>query len=155
MFLLGVLILLFVMSFAARRRFGVLGLGLAAGALLSANWSGTLTPIIQQQGVSLIAPPLQVIVAVILTLLPATTLLFSGPSYNKMWQRVAGSIGFALLGYAVLAPELGSILYIDQPGLSFYSFLSHYVNMLIVVGVIAAVADMFLTSTPRSKKREH
>jgi len=153
--LIGVLGLLFLMSFATKRRFGVLGLALAAGALLSANWSGTLTPIIQRQGVTLVSPPLQMVVEVALTILPALVLLFSGPSYSKMWQRIAGSIGFALLGYALLAHSLNNILQLDEPGLSFYTFMNGYVNLVIVVGIIVAVVDTFLTSNPRPKKREH
>lgn len=153
--LIGVLGLLFLMSFATKRRFGVLGLALAAGALLSANWSGTLTPFIQRQGVTLVSPPLQMVVEVALTILPAAILLFSGPSYSKMWQRIAGSVGFALLGYALLAHSLNNILQLDEPGLSFYTFMSDYVNLIIVVGIIAAVTDTFLTSNPRPKKREH
>lgn len=155
-FLLGVMGLLFIMAFASRRRFGLLGLALAAGSLLATNWSGTLTPFIQRQGVSLIAPPLQVVVEAALIILPSLILLFSGPSYNKMWQRVLGGIGFALLGYAFLAPAFNNILTLDQPGLGFYSFMSSYVNLIIVVGLIAAVVDMFLAGSPkRSKKHEH
>lgn len=153
--LLSVLVLLFVMSFATKRRFGVLGLALAAGALLSANWSGTLTPFIQSQGIAFISPPLQVVVEVALILLPAIALLFNGPTYSKMWQRVLGSIGFALLGYTLLAGTLNTILQVDEPGLSFYAFMKGYANVIIVVGVIAAVTDAFFTSSPRRKKREH
>lgn len=153
--LMSVLVLLFVMSFATKRRFGMLGLALAAGALLSANWSGTLTPFIQRQGVTLISLPLQLVVEVTLIILPATALLFSGPIYTKMWQRIAGSIGFALLGYALLAGSLNNILQVDQPGLAFYGFMNKYVNLIIVIGLIAAVVDAFLTGSPRPKKREH
>lgn len=155
MFLVGIMGLLFIMAFATRRRFGMLGLALAAGAVLSANWSGTLTPIIQRQGVTLISPPLQEVVQVVLIILPAAVLLLNGATYSKTWQRVVGSLGFALLGYALLESTLGNILQLDQPGFSFYTYMHGYVNLIVIVGIIAAVVDTFLAGKPRSKKREH
>lgn len=155
MLLLLVLALLFVMAYATSRRFGMLGLALAAGALLSANWSGTVTPFIQQQGVHLAVPPLELVVQVALLILPAMALLFSGPSYSVTWQRFLGAAAFAVLGFTLLADSLGQILQLDGPGLIFYNIVNTYQSMIIVAGVIGAIADAMLTTGGRGKKREH
>ena len=41
-----ILIALFGLAFLTKRRFGVLGLALAAGAMLSSLWAESLTPVI-------------------------------------------------------------------------------------------------------------
>lgn len=152
MFIIGVMGLLFVMAYAANRRFGVLGLGLAAGSLLSTNVTGVLTPFIQQQGLQLVAPPLFLVVAAALTLLPPTILLFNGPSYQVNWQRVVGSLAFAMLGLAFIMDPLIGALQLDGLGLAITKFLDSYVTIIIVAGILAAVADMLLAGKPKGKK---
>ncbi len=155
MFMLGVFGLLFVMAYAANRRFGVLGLALAAGSLLSTNFTGLVTPFIQQQGFVLVAPPLSLVVAAALVMLPPLILLFSGPSYQFKWQQLLGSLGFAILGFAFLIDPLVGALQLDDIGLVVTSFIHKYVSIIIVVGISAAVVDMLLTGKPARKKRDH
>lgn len=155
MFLIGMMGLLFVMAYATHRRFGVLGLGLAAGALLSANWTGTLTPFIEQQGVVLSSPPLVVVVETVLMLLPALVLLFNGPSYAGRWPQIGGALAFAALGFVLLAKPLASVLLLDGVSQSFMTTVTRYSSILIVVGIIGAVVDMLMTTRGKSKKREH
>jgi hypothetical protein len=153
-FLLGVLGLLFLMPFAANRRFGVLGLGLAAGSLLSTNWTGTVTPFIEQQGVVLVAPPLAIVVATALVLLPPTVLLLGGPSYAKMWQRIVGSLAFAVLGLAFLVDHLSLMLQLDSFGQVLINTVATYDSLIIVVGIIAALGDMLLTGKHSRKNKK-
>lgn len=155
-FLLVLLGLLFVLGFSTGRRFGVLGLALAAGALLSTYWAGTVTPFIQEQGIVLNSPPLRLVVQVALVILPPLVLLFSGPAYKSMWPRVGGALAFALLAFALLTPEIGAILQLDTLGLGFYGFFDDYRSIIIALGIIGAVADMLLLARPKGKKRaEH
>lgn len=154
MLLIGILGLLFLMPFAANRRFGVLGLALAAGSLLSSNWTGTLTPFIEQQGVVIVAPPLGIIVATGLILAPAATLLFSGPSYHAMWQRIVGSLAFTLLALAFLVDPLKLALQLEGPGLGFISTVDKYASIVIVAGIIGAVVDILFTGRHKGKKEK-
>src|SRR5688572_734271 len=101
-FLLGLLASLFFLSFLTKRRFGVLGLALAAGSVVSVNWTSTLTPLLEQQGLQVVSPPLVNVVAASLVLLPPLLLLFSGPTYNGLWLRIIGAAAFALLAFAFL-----------------------------------------------------
>lgn len=155
LFLLGILALLFMMSYMTHRRFGMLGLGLAAGALLSANWVGTLTPFIEQQGVVLRSPPLTVVVGATLILLPAAALLFSGPVYHGRWAQIGGAAAFAVFGFVLLSVPLAGALALDGPSLSLMQFVQKYNSILIILGVIGAVTDVLLASNSKQKKREH
>ncbi len=143
---------LFALAYFTKRRFGVLGLALCAGSLLSNSWSSTLTPWLQQQGVTLIVPPLSAVVSVILILAPAVLLLFSGPAYEKTLPRIGGAIIFALLAFVLMLNPLGLALVFDDLSLQIYSFLSLYSSYLIVIGVALALADILITRTP---KRHH
>src|SRR3954465_8231908 len=108
--------ILFATAYFTKRRFGVLGLALAAGAMLSTLWVGDLTPIIAQAGIVLVKPPLESVVSAALILLPALLLLSSGPSYKSQVQRLVGAGAFAVLAAALLLDPLGSALVIDGVG---------------------------------------
>lgn len=146
------LLALFALAFFTKRRFGVLGLALCAGALLNGSWTSSLTPIIEQQGVTLIAPPLASVVAMTLTLAPALLLLFSGPSYTKLPGRIAGSAIFALLAFVFLLEPLASALVLDQASRQAYGTVQQFGNLIIVAGIGAALIDLLLTRTPKGGK---
>src|SRR5438045_8297956 len=101
------LIVLFCFSFFTKRRFGVLGLGLTAGALLSSNWSDSLTPFLVNQGINIVSPPMSALVQTGLIVLPPFLLFLNGPSYTKMWQRLLGSALFTLLAFTFLLKPIG------------------------------------------------
>src|SRR5690349_5054973 len=143
-FMIGVLGLLFIMAYVTNRRFGILGLGLTAGSLLSTHLSGLLTPFLEDQGLSMVAPPLALVVAAALVLAPAVLLLFGGPSYTLAWQQVLGSVAFAVLGFAFLFDPLTLALQLDGAGVVAATFLRDYIEIIIVVGVIAALVDVLL-----------
>ena len=82
----GTLLILFALAFFMKRRFGVLGLALTAGSLLSMYWTDAVQAFLEQQGITSVAPPLSGVVAISLALLPAILLLFSGPTYSNKTQ---------------------------------------------------------------------
>jgi hypothetical protein len=149
-----VIALLFAAAFFTKRRFGVLGLALAAGAILSSLWVGDLTPIIAQAGIIIVKPPLESVVAATLTLLPALLLLSSGPSYKLMPQRIIGATAFAVLATALLLEPLGSALVIDSVGKPVYDFFMRHSTTIITACLILAILDLFVAKTPKHHK-EH
>lgn len=151
---LAFLAALFVVSYLTKRRFGVLGLALAAGAVVSEYWASTLTPLIRDQGVQLVNPPLAYIVAAGLVLLPPVLLLFSGPTYRQRLQRIVGSALFALLAVAFLLDTLGGSLKLDPTGLEVYGFIDRFKPTIIVLGLAAAIADVLMTHTPKRRHRK-
>lgn len=140
---------LFAVAFFTKRRFGVLGLALAAGAMLSTLWVGDLTPIIAQAGFVLIKPPLESVVASLLTLVPAILLLASGPTYPKMFQRVVGALLFAVFATVLLLEPLGSALIIEGTGKDVYDFLVTNRVMIVTACLILAITDILFTKTPK------
>lgn len=149
--LIGVL---FATAFFTKRRFGVLGLALAAGAMLSTLWVGDLTPIIAKAGIEIIKPPLGSLVSAGLIVTPALVLLFSGPTYKTLRQRVIGAVAFAILATSLLLEPLGSALVIDGVGKTVYDFFVQYHASIITVALVLAVLDLLVTKTPRAHK-EH
>ncbi|MEP6710425.1 MAG: hypothetical protein ABJA64_01775, partial [Candidatus Saccharibacteria bacterium] len=136
------LALLFALAFATKRRFGVLGLALTAGATLSSLWAAKLTPLVEQAGFKLVAPPLPSVVAAFLILAPALVLITSGPSYKETWQRVAGAAAFAALAGIFLLQPLGAALVLEGVGRTSYQFLIDNRVYIVTAGLIFAIIDI-------------
>ncbi|HEX6461899.1 MAG TPA: hypothetical protein VFZ58_01350 [Candidatus Saccharimonadales bacterium] len=147
--------LLFLLAFATKRRFGVLGLGLTAGALLSEYWTGGASSLLQQQGVELTVPPLESVVAIALTLLPVLILFSSGPSYHQKPQQLVGSLLFAAMAFLILFPILESIFVIEPNMQSAISAINTYGTSLLALLIVLAIADTALAKTKRHSKKEH
>ena len=146
------IVLLFLLAYFTKRRFGVLGLALAAGAMLSALWAKTLTPIIAEAGLIVERPPLLTVVTVALVLLPALVLLFSGPSYKDKLSRFVGALLFAVLALALLIEPLGSALVLSGQEREIYTLFEANRVYIVTIGLIAALFDILATRTPRHRK---
>jgi hypothetical protein len=144
--------LLFATTYFTKRRFGVLGLALAAGAMLSTLWVGDLTPIIARAGIILVKPPLESVVSAGLILLPALLLLSSGPSYKAQFQRIIGAGAFAVLAASLLLEPLGSALVIEGIGQSVYDFFVRNRVVIVTLCLILAVIDLLMTKSPKHHK---
>lgn len=143
---------LFVLMFFARRRYGVMGLALAAGAMMSSLWVGGLTPLVARAGVMIIQPPLESVVAAGLMLVPAALLLFSGPIYHKAGTRAFGSILFSLLAVLLLLDILRSAVVIDGLGKLVYDALYQWKTMGVTFLLLAADVDTWGIRTPKRDK---
>lgn len=143
---------LFLFAFVTKRRFGVLGLALSAGALLSLHWTASLTPFLEAQGITLTRPALGEIVQIALILVPPIILLFSGPTYSKMAPRVFGALAFASLALIYTSDILANMLVLDQSSGSVYAFLHENKSTLIVAGILASVVDVLFTRKPRANR---
>ncbi|HCR55691.1 TPA: hypothetical protein DIV49_01845 [Candidatus Saccharibacteria bacterium] len=139
--------LLFGLAYLTKRRFGVLGLALAAGAMLSDLWAQALTPVIEQTGVMVERPPLATLVAIALVLLPAVILLSSGPSYRDMTMRIAGAACFAALAIALLVEPLGSALVLTGESKVVYDFFVQNRVYIVTAGLVIALVDVLATHT--------
>lgn len=147
-----VLLVLFGLAYFTKRRFGVLGLALAAGSMLSELWAAKLTPIVQHAGLVVENPPLITLVSVVLVLLPAIFLLFSGPSYHDRAERFIGALLFAALAFALLIQPLGSALVLQDQGKLIYEFFNNNRVYIVTAGLIIAVLDLVRTHTFKPHK---
>mgnify|MGYP003608084609 CR=1 FL=1 len=149
--LLVIIGLLFALTYVTKRRYGVLGLALCAGSIMSAMWTGQVTPFVEGAGVELLAPPLSAVVAASLVLLPAILLLFSGPSYHRQWQRLVGAAAFALLATSFLLIPLGGALTLDGTGKTIYTILIDNRDLIITAAIAYALYDLLTLKTPKKK----
>lgn len=147
------LLLLFGLAYVTKRCFGVLGLALAAGAMLSNLWAQQLTPIVKSTGFDIATPPLATVVAVMLVLLPALVLLTSGPSYRNRTEQVIGALLFATLAVALLIEPLGSGLVLQGDSKQVYDWFYENRVYIVTLGLIAALVDLLFAKTSGHRSR--
>lgn len=151
--LLIITAILLSLVYFSKRRYGLLALALVAGSIISASWSSYVTIMLQIQGIKLISPPLKVVVAVILVVLPAILLLFVGPKYRKKWQRIIGGVLFGVLGglliAAAIAREGPDLMTGNQVG----AIATRAYALIVVIGVVLAIADTILAHLPKKGRK--
>jgi hypothetical protein len=147
------LLLLFGLAYFTKRRFGVLGLALAAGAMLSGLWAQQLTPLVKSTGFDISVPPLATVVAVVLVLLPAVLLLASGPSYHNKVEQIIGATLFATLAVALLIEPLGSGLVLQGDSKQVYDWFYENRVYIVTIGLTAALVDLLFAKTSGHKAK--
>jgi hypothetical protein len=135
---------LFVSAFITKRRFGLLGLALAAGSLLSEIWGYDAGLIASVLGFPS-GPLTSAVLIALIILLPAVILLFHGYTYKSLIGRIIGASLFTLLALALLVEPLGHILVLQGFGSDVYAWLTNNRSIIIGVSLIVAVVDLFLT----------
>lgn len=135
---------LFVSAFITKRRFGLLGLALAAGSLLSEIWGYDAGLIASVLGFPS-GPLTSAVITALIILLPAVILLFHGYTYKSLIGRIIGASLFTLLALALLVEPLGRILVLQGFGSDVYTWLVNNRSIIIGVSLIVAVIDLFLT----------
>jgi hypothetical protein len=138
-------ILLFVPAFITKRRFGLLALALAAGSILSGIWSYDAGLLVGGLGVFPDGPLTTAVTLSLIVLLPAVLLLFHGYSYESMPGRIFGAFMFTLLALAFLVEPLGFALPLEDTGADVYTWLVEYKNVIISIGMVFAIVDLFFT----------
>ncbi len=135
---------LFGVAFLSRRRFGVLGLALTAGALLAGQMTKDLSKLIASYDIPV--EPLSTISAasIFLTLLPALVLLLSGPSYKKRKQAILGAVAFTVMAMLLILGPLTSSMAPDKLMEPFLQWVARYNSLLLAVAIGAAVADAWM-----------
>jgi len=155
--LAGLAVVLFAGAFISKRRFGLLGLALTAGATLSTIWSYDAGLVVSSTGVFPEGVITQAVTQSMVVLLPAILLLFHGYSYKNIIGRIAGSLLFTALALAFLVEPISYAVPLDGIGGDIYSSIRHYKDLIISIGVILAVIDLFFTKpahlAEKSKKK--
>jgi hypothetical protein len=138
-------VVLFVSALITRRRFGLLGLALAAGSILSTIWSYDAGLVVGAIGVFPTGPLTTAVTLSLIVLLPAIVLLFHGHTYKNLIARIVGAFLFTFLALAFLVEPLGFALPLEGAGLDIYTQLVQYKEVIISIGMILAVIDLFFT----------
>lgn len=148
--IIGIALTLFVLGFVSKRRFGTLGLALAAGALLASHVTTWLGTYITQFNIETGPLSAKSAAAIVLTLLPALVLLFSGPAYTRTAHAIFGATAFALMGTLLIIGPLTTSLSSDASSREVLIFVARYNDILLVVGILVATVDAWLTHTINS-----
>lgn len=150
-------LVLFAGAFVSKRRFGLLGLALTAGATLSTIWSYDAGLVVSSTGLVPEGVITQAVTQSLVVLLPAILLLFHGYTYKNVVGRIIGAVLFAVLALAFLVEPIGYALPLEGIGADVYGFLNNYKEVIISIGVILAIADLFFTKpaavAERSRRR--
>jgi hypothetical protein len=147
-------VVLFGLAFISRRRFGIHGLALAAGAFLSQLWGNDLGVILS--GFNLLPDGFSAVAVsvCIITVLPALLLMFRGKKAKKVITRVFSGLIFAVLALAFIVEPLSSVLPLDATGVVIYTILLQYKGLIIGSGIIIAILDILLATTPKPAPEE-
>jgi hypothetical protein len=145
-------VLLFIGAFISKRRFGLLGLALTAGATLSSLWTYDAGLVVSSTGLVSDGPITNAVALSIVVLLPAVLLLFHGYTYKSPVSRVLGSLFFATLAMAFLLEPLRFALPLTGPAADLYGALLTHKDIIISVGVVIAIIDLFFTKPASDKK---
>lgn len=156
--LLIVTAVLFGLAFITKRRFGVLGLGLIAGLVLSQQVTKQVASFLQY--IDFPVQPLNHLSAasILLILAPALLMLFAGPRYAENRSTIIGSAAFATLGVVLLiVPLVTGMPLTDR---SIQPFLSQVVansSTIITASIVVAVFDLMNAHGKRAfgKKDKH
>lgn len=143
--ILAILIILFGLAFVTRRRFGVLGLALAAGVVLAQNATKYVSDFFEQNNILVTPLSYDSAATVCIILLPAIILLIGGPVYHSKKAALVGAFGFALLGTLFLLGPLTTALPAEDRSMrSALVTLSQWQNAIVVVALLLALIDTFM-----------
>ena len=152
----GVAVAVTALAFVLNRRFGVLALALAAGALLAELWAEWLAGVIGGLGVSNVAGlPNSVVATIILTVGPLVLLLITGPKGHGKLLRLISSVLIGVLAAAVLVRPLGNFMSLDAEAIKTYKLLSDWWYYVATVGLVVGLVDMSVplkAKAPAAKK---
>jgi hypothetical protein len=156
--LLVLVLSLFAIAFVTKRRFGVLGLGLTAGLVLSQVLTKDTAGFLRYFDFPIGSLTYEAAGSALLILAPALVLLVSGPKYSDRRLAIAGSALFAVFGVVLLLTPLAPILITADPSVQpMMSAIALNNPTIISAGVIAAVVDMMHAQgkTSFGKKAKH
>lgn len=147
-------VVLFLLAYATKRRFGVLGLALAAGYVLQRLWEAELPAWAGYLQIpdSLIVSPVTLL-GMAIVLLPSIILLFGGPTYKTAHGRLVGSIGYALLALVFCIGPLSNSLTLLGDGKVVFDFVMTYRDYIMTGSLVLAVIDMFQVHVKSSKSK--
>ena len=141
--------ILFALGWMSRRSMGFPALTLAAGAIIADLWTDSLTPVVAQTGIVLIKPPLQSLVAIALTLLPALVVMIRAPKMASKHHGWFGSLVFAVLGVMLTYGAFSNAVVLDEGSKEVVRQIFSYEAIIITVAILCSIAEVFLYRKPR------
>ncbi len=151
--IIGIAAALFLLAFVTKRRFGVLGLGLAAGVVLSQLWSVTLASVLQSQQLPVGPLSYSTLGQVAIILVPSLLLLIGGPKYRNNRGAIIGSLLYAAFAMLFIIAPITRDFAVAGDTSPVFDFIAQWQNVLIALGVVLAIIDMLLAHGPKFPHR--
>lgn len=148
------IIAIFISFYLSKCRFGIFGLSLAAGFILSEVWNYEAGLIVSALSIK-IDPIVNSIITIVICLLPAYLLIFNGRKNKTKIGRLMSSFVFTILVLGLLIEPLETIFVFQGLAYDIYDKIFAVKDLIIGVGLIIAVLDLFFTKpiVQTNKKR--
>lgn len=148
----GLVTLLFAVAFFTRRRFGILGLGLATGSVIAQNGSGIIAGLMEHYRLETFGMAYPVVATILLIMLPVIILLAGGPRYSNKKTAAIAAGGFALLGLIFVFGPLSSLLsFQDQFTREAAVLITKWQWLIVIAGLAIALFDVLQIHTSAAK----
>ncbi len=145
--------ILFCIGFFSRRSMGVPALALTAGAVLAKLWTDSLTPIVASSGVIIVQPPLESLVAIALTLIPALLVMVRSQKASALHHAIVGSLVFAVLAVMLTYGAFANAVILDEASTSYVTTLLSYDKIIITVAIVAALFEVLFYRKPHASSK--
>ena len=144
----------FGFSFMTKARLGISGLALCAGALISQTLSSSTTGLVESLGFTSVSPPISLIVASGLVVVPAVLAMFSKIKYRVSLKKtiIAGVIA-SLFAVVLLSKQLIAAGNLDPISAQILGFVRDYDVIIIGIVVAYSLYDLLKFKFPKAKKK--
>lgn len=149
-----VAIVLFVAAFVTKRRFGVLGLALAAGYVLSQLWREQIPQLVDMVGVESDAISPVTLATLSVIVLPSAVLFFGGPVCRTKRGRLVGSLLYAVLAVVFSLEALEHTLVLMGPGKHVFDMLVEFRPYILTLALVLSVVDVMHAHTTVGEKHD-
>ncbi|MDR1300470.1 MAG: hypothetical protein LBK50_02065 [Candidatus Nomurabacteria bacterium] len=148
---ISVFVILFLLAFVTRRRFGLLGLGLAAGVLLNQLVGNFVVDAISLLPFDFTPLTAKDISTLIVTILPSLLLFIGGPKTTNKVHRLLNSLIYALIATTLIIFPITTAFPVEDPiARNILTLLDSIQLPILTFGIIVAIVDIL---APRKKEK--
>ena len=146
--------ILFAAAYLTKRRFGVLGLALATGYVLSQLWESYIPSFVDTIGIDFDFVSPVTVVTLLIILLPSVALFFGGPTCKTKRGRLIGSLLYAVLAVVFGLGALEHTLVLMGPGKIIFDALVQYREYILTLALALSVVDVMHAHTSGGEKHD-
>ncbi len=147
-----IVVILFVVAFVTKRRFGVLGLALAAGYVLSQLWEHYIPHVVQFFGLDMVIVSPVTLVTIVIILLPSVALFFGGPVCRTTRGRLIGSLLYAVLAVIFCMGALEHTMVLSGSGKIAFDAVVDFRPYILTLALMVSIVDVMHAHTIGAKK---
>lgn len=146
--------MLFVAAYLTKRRFGVLGLALATGYVLSQLWESYIPALVDVIGVDFEFVSPVTVITLLIILLPSVALFFGGPTCKTKRGRLIGSLLYVVLAVVFSLGALEHTMVLMGPGKAVFDVLVQYREYILTLALALSIVDVIHAHTGGGEKHD-